>query len=409
MQYVVNLSNLWQPTAKPTVEEGMGLLVVCDRQGAAACSAARQLQISLQTFLDHEGWTIVISSASEDNVLAVRHDLGTSNTTTAPTLPSPVRPSLAMSMSLAQELQEAQAVVLLQTPGVLERASPLFILYEAITQRLPVICCALKGAQYDFGHQKLLLGSLAHSLSGAHFQSLRRMLLERDVTLPRLQGVLQRTIPSIISLSYDVHASEAKGNAFMETLAERLNHEVVQQGHHGLAMCQGHMREVKLLKRSMSSFNAAVKDGDLSRERAEQLAKSSVGTRIRHRTKGIGTITEKMLDGRVRIAFDDGGEHRYKKSSFHKIRVLGKPAEVSKSVSAKVLDFRRRASMPPPGSPKADESDFLRAEKTVDPAAIRNNQAQAAILRLQGQAAFPRDEQQSLKDSLGIMTTSEAV
>jgi len=377
MQYVVNLSNLWQPTAKPTVEEGMGLLVVCDRQGAAACSAARQLQISLQTFLDHEGWTIVISSASEDNVLA--------------------------------ELQEAQAVVLLQTPGVLERASPLFILYEAITQRLPVICCALKGAQYDFGHQKLLLGSLAHSLSGAHFQSLRRMLLERDVTLPRLQGVLQRTIPSIISLSYDVHASEAKGNAFMETLAERLNHEVVQQGHHGLAMCQGHMREVKLLKRSMSSFNAAVKDGDLSRERAEQLAKSSVGTRIRHRTKGIGTITEKMLDGRVRIAFDDGGEHRYKKSSFHKIRVLGKPAEVSKSVSAKVLDFRRRASMPPPGSPKADESDFLRAEKTVDPAAIRNNQAQAAILRLQGQAAFLRDEQQSLNDSLGRMTTSEAV
>jgi len=377
MQYVVNLSNLWQPTAKPTVEEGMGLLVVCDRQGAAACSAARQLQISLQTFLDHEGWTIVISSASEDNVLA--------------------------------ELREAQAVVLLQTPGVLERASPLFILYEAITQRLPVICCALKGAQYDFGHQKLLLGSLAHSLSGAHFQSLRRMLLERDVTLPRLQGVLQRTIPSIISLSYDVHASEAKGNAFMETLAERLNHEVVQQGHHGLAMCQGHMREVKLLKRSMSSFNAAVKDGDLSRERAEQLAKSSVGTRIRHRTKGIGTITEKMLDGRVRIAFDDGGEHRYKKSSFHKIRVLGKPAEVSKSVSAKVLDFRRRASMPPPGSPKADESDFLRAEKTVDPAAIRNNQAQAAILRLQGQAAFLRDEQQSLNDSLGRMTTSEAV
>ena len=47
----------------------------------------------------------------------------------------------------------------------------------------------------------------------------------RDVTLPRLQGVLQNTIPSIISLSYDVHASEAKSKAFMETLAERLNHE----------------------------------------------------------------------------------------------------------------------------------------------------------------------------------------
>lgn len=76
IHYVAHLSHLWQPLAKgrgghSTADEQV-LLVVCDRKDAAACSAARQLQTALQTFLKEEGWTVVISSASEDNVLAVR-------------------------------------------------------------------------------------------------------------------------------------------------------------------------------------------------------------------------------------------------------------------------------------------------------------------------------------------------
>ncbi len=47
--------------------------------------------------------------------------------------------------------------------------------------------------------------------------------------------------------------------------------------------------------------------------------KPAVGTRISHPTRGIGSVTEHMEDGRVRVKFDDGDEHRYKRSSWHKL------------------------------------------------------------------------------------------
>ena len=40
--------------------------------------------------------------------------------------------------------------------------------------------------------------------------------------------------------------------------------------------------------------------------------KFAVGDRVRHAKRGLGTVTELMFDGRTRIAFDDGDEHRYK-------------------------------------------------------------------------------------------------
>ena len=322
--------------------------------------------------------------------------------------------------------------MLLQTPRVLESASPLLILYKAITQRLSVICCVLKGAQYDFGRQKALLGSLAQSLSVAQFELLRRVLLEIDVTLPRLQGVLQRTIPSIISLSYDVHASEVKGKAFIETLTERLHHDVVQQGHYGLAMFHGHMHELQLLRRSVTNLLSATRDHEFSQERSAAIAEAPIGTRVRHRTRGTGVIAEKMEDGRLRILFDEGGAHRYKPSSFPKIRLLGGKTgargEMSGGTKAKVLNFRRRASLPPPGSHGAEQAEVrpeqsmpsTRAELSavaVDSSTSAAKRVQLAVnvdsdafRGTQGQGSLFCEEQQHLEQSsLGSMTTSEAV
>ena len=44
-----------------------------------------------------------------------------------------------------------------------------------------------------------------------------------------------------------------------------------------------------------------------------------VGARVRHETHGAGTVVEHMGDGRTRIKFANGEEHRYKSSSMHKI------------------------------------------------------------------------------------------
>ena len=38
-----------------------------------------------------------------------------------------------------------------------------------------------------------------------------------------------------------------------------------------------------------------------------------------HRKHGEGTVTELMPDGRTRISFDNGEEHRYKPESMHKL------------------------------------------------------------------------------------------
>ena len=45
-----------------------------------------------------------------------------------------------------------------------------------------------------------------------------------------------------------------------------------------------------------------------------------LGTRVRHRERGLGTVTEILMDdSRTRVAFDNGEEHRYRPASLHKL------------------------------------------------------------------------------------------
>ena len=37
-----------------------------------------------------------------------------------------------------------------------------------------------------------------------------------------------------------------------------------------------------------------------------------MGTVVRHKKHGVGKVVELMVDGRTRILFDSGTEHRYK-------------------------------------------------------------------------------------------------
>ena len=51
----------------------------------------------------------------------------------------------------------------------------------------------------------------------------------------------------------------------------------------------------------------------------------AVGTRVVHESRGAGTVTDLMADGRTRVAFDSGEEHRYRPSSMHKLRAKTAP------------------------------------------------------------------------------------
>ena len=45
----------------------------------------------------------------------------------------------------------------------------------------------------------------------------------------------------------------------------------------------------------------------------------AVGERVRHVTRGDGTVVELLEDGRTKVEFDNGGEHRYHPKSMHKL------------------------------------------------------------------------------------------
>ena len=54
-------------------------------------------------------------------------------------------------------------------------------------------------------------------------------------------------------------------------------------------------------------------------EKTEKSFVFAAGARVRHIVRGNGTVVELMGDGRTRVFFDDGGEHRYHPRSMHKL------------------------------------------------------------------------------------------
>ena len=64
--------------------------------------------------------------------------------------------------------------------------------------------------------------------------------------------------------------------------------------------------------KQMRKRSAASPDGVDRRE-------FEVGARVQHILRGAGVVTEHMEDGRTRVHFDSGEEHRYKPSSMHKL------------------------------------------------------------------------------------------
>ena len=68
---------------------------------------------------------------------------------------------------------------------------------------------------------------------------------------------------------------------------------------------------------------------DQAPDASTSTAITSVGERVRHAQHGDGTVEEHMSDGRTRIKFDSGDEHRYKKLSMDKILRISDNGELA--------------------------------------------------------------------------------
>ena len=77
----------------------------------------------------------------------------------------------------------------------------------------------------------------------------------------------------------------------------------------------------------------------------------AVGTRVRHVTRGAGTVSDHMPDGsgRTSVAFDNGEVHRYKPKSTHKLEELSAKRQARPAVWSVGGD--RREAPPPPVAP----------------------------------------------------------
>lgn len=65
-----------------------------------------------------------------------------------------------------------------------------------------------------------------------------------------------------------------------------------------------------------------------------------LGERVVHETHGLGKVAELMDDGRTRIEFDNGEEHRYKNTSLQKVFALGSRVIHDSRGGGTVVEFR---------------------------------------------------------------------
>ena len=88
----------------------------------------------------------------------------------------------------------------------------------------------------------------------------------------------------------------------------------------------------------------------------------AVGARVSHDKHGIGIVTEHMSDGRTRVTFDNGEEHRYKHSSLHKLQAVSAAAGETVPLGSPPISVSppTRAHLTPSAAPNATASAVTR-------------------------------------------------
>ena len=98
--------------------------------------------------------------------------------------------------------------------------------------------------------------------------------------------------------------------------ARRANpRKLFQQMEHGKQGKTFNVKVTQMLTREQSLIKTM--------SNGRQFEAFAVGSRVSHPKRGMGTVKEFMADGRVRVLFDAGDEHRYKPESMHKISSPG--------------------------------------------------------------------------------------
>ena len=125
-----------------------------------------------------------------------------------------------------------RGVVLLQTQSVLRNAVRLLQLFEAVEQRLPLVCVNVVGGGYDFAQVKPLLLSLSSELPSSEMATLRAELAAHGNGVGQLGSSLSDTICHTLSVFFNPAASDVVMEAAIKDILQKLTRgtELLQAG-----------------------------------------------------------------------------------------------------------------------------------------------------------------------------------
>jgi hypothetical protein len=125
-----------------------------------------------------------------------------------------------------------RGVVLLQTQSVLRNAVRLLQLFEAVEQRLPLVCVNVVGGGYDFAQVKPLLLSLSSELPSSEMATLRAELAAHGNGVGQLGSSLSDTICHTLSVLFNPAASDVVMEAAIKDILQKLTRgtELLQTG-----------------------------------------------------------------------------------------------------------------------------------------------------------------------------------
>lgn len=130
----------------------------------------------------------------------------------------------------------------------------------------------------------------------------------------------------LIDMQWHEKGSSADPRGTQRRLSRDTLAELEQEDLRKVAMAKYrglHPLRKRLSSMSRGSFKGGGGGGVGGTEAAEAAVHAfKLHARVTHQSRGAGTVIELMEDGRTRIRFDCGEEHRYRPSSMHKISAL---------------------------------------------------------------------------------------
>ena len=137
-----------------------------------------------------------------------------------------------LNLILTEGVRKSEAMLLLQTEGVLRRPWVLLELDEATQRCIPIVPVFIVGGGYDYDRARQLLDNLEVALDEEALELLR----SQKVSIPGISQRLSAVLPSLISVPLDPAEADDMGlNASVEDIAQRLNRASRQQRQVGSA------------------------------------------------------------------------------------------------------------------------------------------------------------------------------